>query len=161
MSDAPRADLIDAPASYSFPKTRERLLSWEHAGARLEAARYYWLSTARPDGRPHATPLWGVWLDGHLYFDGMGTTRWAKNLVHNPRASVHLESGDDVVILEGTVEDCVTDAAAGARIVERWKEKYGRLMPRPLQGIFRFSPVSARAWSNEGLEDGTRWRFGA
>lgn len=159
MSDAPRADLIDAPATYSFPKTHERLLSWERAEAQLDASRYYWLTTTRPDGRPHATPLWGVWLDGHLYFDGLSSTRWAKNLARNPRACVHLESGDDVVILEGRVEDCVADAALGARIVARWAEKYGRLMPRPSQGIFRFSAESARAWSTEKLQDGTRWHF--
>ena len=28
----------------------------------------FWLSTVRPDGRPHVTPLIAVWLDGALYF---------------------------------------------------------------------------------------------
>ncbi len=106
------------------------------------------------------TPVWGVWVDGALYFDGLPTTRWARNLAANPVVAVHLESGDDVVILEGVVEDTVTDAELGARIVEAWAAKYGRPLPGPAtEGIFRLRPRSARAWSDASLEDGTRWRF--
>ncbi len=73
---------------------------------------------------------------------------------------MHLESGDDVVILEGVVEDTVTDAEVGARIVEAWTAKYGRLHPEPAtRGTFRLPPRSARAWSDASLEDGTRWRL--
>ncbi len=74
--------------------------------------------------------------------------------------SVHLESGNDVVILEGVVEDLATDAEVGARAVGAWAAKYGRLLPEPAtEGIFRLRPLRARAWSNETLEDGTRWSF--
>ncbi len=128
---------------------------------RLEGARYYWLATARADGRPHVTPVWGVWVDEALYFDGLPTTRWARNLAVNPALSVHLDHGDDVVILEGVVEDLSTDPELGSRIVEAWDTKYRRLHPDPAgRGIFRLRPRTARAWSNELLEDGTRWRFG-
>jgi nitroimidazol reductase NimA-like FMN-containing flavoprotein (pyridoxamine 5'-phosphate oxidase superfamily) len=41
---------------------------WSQARDGLEAAEVYWLSTVRPDGRPHVTPLIAVWLDGALYF---------------------------------------------------------------------------------------------
>ena len=34
----------------------------------LEQAQFYWLATARPDGRPHVMPILAVWLDGGLYF---------------------------------------------------------------------------------------------
>jgi hypothetical protein len=39
---------------------------WPEALARLSAAELYWLSTVRPDGRPHVTPLLDVWQDGAL-----------------------------------------------------------------------------------------------
>jgi hypothetical protein len=156
----PQASWPDAPPSYRFPTDPQRLLPWSHAVERLERARNYWLATTRPDGRPHVTPVWGVWVDGVLYFDGLPSTRWARNLAANPSAAVHLESGDDVVILEGVVEDTVTGAEVGARIVEAWTAKYGRLHPEPTtRGIFRLQPRSARAWSDASLEDGTRWRF--
>lgn len=41
---------------------------WAEARGELAAALVYWLSTVRPDGRPHITPLIGVWQDGALYF---------------------------------------------------------------------------------------------
>jgi hypothetical protein len=41
---------------------------WTEARGRLEAAEVFWLSTVRPDKRPHVTPLISVWLDDALYF---------------------------------------------------------------------------------------------
>lgn len=123
-------------------------------------ARNYWLATARADGRPHVTPVWGAWVEGALYLDGHPATHWMRNLAANPALSVHLESGDDVVILEGVAEDVVTDAALGARIVAAWDAKYGRLHPDPAErGIVRVRSRSVRAWSTASLEDGTRWQF--
>lgn len=156
----PTAGRPQAPPSYGFGKNSARMLPWSHAVERLKGARYYWLATIRPDGRPHATPLWGVWVDDALYFDGLPSTRWARNLAANPHVSVHLDNGDDVVILEGAVEDLSTDVELGTRIVEAWTAKYGRLEPDPAgSGILRLRPRSARAWSSESLEDGTRWSF--
>jgi hypothetical protein len=127
---------------------------------RLQTARNYWLATTRPDGRPHTTPVWGVWLDDALYFDGLPSTRWARNLASNPAITVHLESAEDVVIVEGVVDDVALDAGLGDRIVEAWDTKYGRLLPDPSgSGMFRMRPRSARAWSDSSLTDGTRWRF--
>jgi predicted pyridoxine 5'-phosphate oxidase superfamily flavin-nucleotide-binding protein len=41
---------------------------WEETRRVLEAAELFWLSTVRDDGRPHATPLVAVWLDGAIHF---------------------------------------------------------------------------------------------
>ena len=151
---------LHAPKSYKFPQTPDGLLPWSHALERLERARSYWLATTRPDGRPHVTPVWGAWVDGALYFDGLPTTQWARNLKRNPAAAVHLESGDDVVILEGVMDDLETSAELGTRIVAAWDAKYGRLHPDPVgSGIFRFTPRTGRGWSTSSLTDGTRWQF--
>jgi pyridoxine/pyridoxamine 5'-phosphate oxidase len=156
----PRGVPVEAPAVYPFPREAEGLLPWAHAAERLERARTYWLATVRPDGRPHVAPLWGVWIDDALYFDGLPTTRWARNLAANPAATAHLERGDDVVIVEGIAEDVTTTAELGARIVAAWDAKYGRLAPDPAgSGLFRLRPVTVRAWSSESLRDGTRWHF--
>ncbi len=155
------ASPLSAPAGYGFPKDAEGLLAWTHAERQLEQARNYWLATTSPDGRPHVTPLWGAWLDGALYFDGHPHTRWARNIASNPNVCIHLESGEDVVILEGVVEDVTVDAALGQRIVAAWMEKYGRLAPDPTgSGMCRMRPLVARGWSTETLKDGARWRFG-
>ncbi len=156
----PEPSPLQAPPSYRFPKSLEGLLPWAHAVERLERAPNYWIATTRPDGRPHVTPIWGVWVDNALYFDGPPTTRWARNITSNPAAAVHLESGDDVVIVEGVVEDLVTDPSTGGRIIQAWATKYGRLLPQPdTEGIFRLRPCVARGWSSASLEDGTRWLF--
>ena len=147
-----------APDLYPFPDDPRRWLPWSHVDQRLRDAPNYWLATAGPTGVPHATPVWGVWVDGALYFDGPPTTRWARNLAANPRLTVHLESGEDVVIIEGVAEDLVTDDGLAERIVSAWNAKYGRLAPEPsTTGLFRLRPNTARAWSRSSLEDGTRW----
>ena len=155
----PRSRPLRAPASYPFPD--DARLPWSHPDSRLTDARYYWLCTVRPDGSPHATPLWGAWVDHLLYLDGPPTTRWAKNFIAHPVVTVHLESGDDVVILEGVAEDVTTDAALAKRVVDDWMRKYGRLPPEPDDGVFRIRPRSVRAWSTEMLADGTGWTFDA
>ena len=152
----------EAPESYAFGRNSAPLLPWSHVVERLERARYYWLATTRPNGHPHVTPVWGVWVNEALYLDGLPTTRWARNLAANPAVSVHLDDGNDVVILEGVMEDTNTDSYAGSQIVQAWDSKYGRLQPDPVgSGILQLRPRTARAWSSESLEDGTRWQFGS
>jgi Pyridoxamine 5'-phosphate oxidase len=148
---------MHAPAHYPFPHATEALLPWSHAEARLTAARNYWLATTRRDGPPHLTPLWGVWMDAAFYFDGLAGTRWARNLATDPRATLHLESAEDVVIVEGVVHDVATDPDTAARITAAWDAKYGRLTPEPTKGVYRLTAQRARGWSHSSLHDGTRW----
>jgi nitroimidazol reductase NimA-like FMN-containing flavoprotein (pyridoxamine 5'-phosphate oxidase superfamily) len=134
------------------------LLPWSHVVQQLEPARNYWLATTCPDGRPHVIPVWGAWVDGALYFDGLSTARWARNLTANPAASIHLESGTDVVILDGTVEDVVPEPELAARIVEAFAAKYVSPLPQATRGMYRLRPRSVRAWSRFP-DDATRWDF--
>lgn len=149
------------PEGYAFPTGDENLLSWEEAERRLADARFYWLATTNPNGTPHVRPVWGVWIDGCFYFDGHPHTRWARNLAREPRASFHLESAANVLIVEGVGEDVErTDEELGRRIAAGWEKKYGRLVPDPAaRGIFRLTPQRARGWS-ENLQDGTVWTLG-
>src|SRR5205814_710057 len=41
---------------------------WSAVTAVLERAELYWITTVRADGRPHVTPLIGVWHDGAARF---------------------------------------------------------------------------------------------
>ena len=43
---------------YSDPKAHAA--DWPAAVARLTSAEVFWLTTVRPDGRPHVTPLIAV-----------------------------------------------------------------------------------------------------
>ena len=68
-------------------------------------------------------PVWGVWLDETFYFGTGRDSVKGRNLARNPAVSVHLESGDDVVILEGVVEE-VTERARLRHIYEVYGQKY-------------------------------------
>lgn len=154
----PQSSRLKMPKGYAVA-AGEELLPWSVVATRLEQAENYWLATTCPDGRPHVTPVWGVWIDGAFYFDGIPTALWARNIASNPAASVHLESGRDVVILDGMVEDIVADAVVGTKISVAWTAKYGRLVPEAAtRGIFRLHPSTGRSWSRFP-EDATHWRF--
>src|SRR4051794_20953288 len=101
----PRRSRPQLPAGYGVPATDEGMLDWAWAVEQLSSARNYWFCTTRPDGRPHTMPAWAVWLDGALYFDGSPETRRSRNLAHNSAIAVHLESGDQVVVLEGAARE--------------------------------------------------------
>lgn len=45
---------------------------WPFGRTILESARMYWLTTVRPGGRPHVTPLHALWHDGAMWFSPSG-----------------------------------------------------------------------------------------
>src|SRR5579859_1685911 len=78
------------------------LLPWRWADARLERARRYWIATTRPGGRPHSRPVWGVWLENRFHFSTGSLA--AEILLQSPEITVHVEEGNDIVILEGVAD---------------------------------------------------------
>ncbi len=61
---------------------------WPDAASVLEEAGLFWVSTVRADGRPHVTPVVGVWLDGALYFSSGPGEQKSKNLAANRQCAV-------------------------------------------------------------------------
>jgi hypothetical protein len=164
---APGAPVPDRPhiPGYGIPEHGEGLLPWSHAGTRLQTARNYWVATTRPDGRPHAVPVWGVFVEGAVYFDGGPHTRHNRNLAGNPHVVVHLESGDDVVIVEGIVEQVTPapDSELAGTLAAAYAAKYAPDYQPPADswkdgGLYRVRPTVAFAWTSFP-EDTTRWRF--
>ncbi len=142
---------------YGIPESVEGTLSWSHVVERMQKSRNYWIATTRPDGRPHAVPTWGVWVDDTLYFGGGPDTRWSRNLAANPHVAVHLESGDDVVIIEGVVER-ITDPSHPlvAPIDDAYEAKYNMRHGIP---FWVLRPRVVFAWS-KFPDNTTRWVFG-
>ncbi|CQR49799.1 MULTISPECIES: pyridoxamine 5'-phosphate oxidase family protein [Haloferax] len=159
--DAPPATTRDRPeteASYGIPDSKGGLLEWRVVEAAFADGEVFWVATTRPDGRPHARPVWGVWVDGAFHCGGGERTRWVRNLARDPRLAVHTESGTDVVILEGVAErlDAETaDEATLARVDDAYEAKYGIRHGTP---VFRIRPERVLAWSGFPA-DATRWRF--
>jgi len=164
----PKRSRPSMPEGYGVPEDDASLLPWSWAVERLEQARNYWFSTTRPDGRPHAMPAWAVWLDGVLYFEGSPETRRARNVAANPAIVVHLESGDEVVILEGEARAAgKPERALAERLAAAFGAKYAAThdyRPAPDQwdngGLWAVRPRVAFAWSKFPTTV-TRWQFPA
>jgi hypothetical protein len=154
----------DMPAGYGLSevKSADDLVAWEHVDERLRTARNYWVNSTRPGGRPHAMPVWGVWVEGAFLFSTDPHSRKGRNLEANPAVVVHLESGDDVVILEGIVEE-VSDAALLTRADQAYFDKYqfhlaGDQAPAGL--VYRLRPRKIFAWPESSFPtSATRWLF--
>ena len=162
----PVVDRPNIPYGLKGPKEGAGLLPWSRVSERMRGSYIYWVSTTRKDGRPHSIPVWGIWLDETLYFSNGALT--ARNLTRDPRVSVNLESGEDVVIIEGVVE--IASAKPLIRRINRaYNEKY--LWEGSQEVWFALRPRVAFAWlcpsaglvGTESVYGGsaTRWRWKA
>ena len=123
MTPDPIVERPNLPKGYGLPDSADGTLSWDEVETRLVASKSYWISTVRPDLRPHSVPRWGVWVDGRFWYDGSPETVHARNAEQNPWVTLTLESGSEVVIVEG--ESHATSAAAdgfGQRLAVEFKK---------------------------------------
>jgi len=125
-------------AGYGVPKGPEGMVDWNWARERLVAAHNYWASTVSP----HASPIWAVWEDDDsLVFSCGSRSRKARDLAEDPRLVVHLESGAEVVIVEGTAERIDPHD----ELMDTYSRKYGPTDPG--SGLwYRVRPERVFAW---------------
>lgn len=153
----------DMPVGYGIaPAEAGRLLPWEWVMERLSAARNFWICSTRPNGRPHVAPVWGVWLDSALYFGTDPQSTKAKNLAANPAVTAHLESGDEVVIIEGRAEAVSLSPELAARLDEIYLAKYQMKLSEAGEGaaILVVRPKVLLAWLETDFPNtATRWQL--
>lgn len=116
----------DLDARYSSPGATA--MPWADAVSRLQEAEIFWISTVRPDGRPHVTPLLSVWVDGALHFTTGEHERKALNLAANPHVVLTTgtnayREGCDLVVEGEAVR--ITDEKRLAQLAAAWEAKYG------------------------------------
>lgn len=167
------APVTDLDSQFSSPGAMA--LAWEEAEQRIQQAGVYWLSTVRPEGRPHVAPLIAVWLDGALYFCTGEGERKAKNLAENPRVAITtgrnalseeldlVVEGEAVVVSEGVKVRRVADAYA-AKYGEGWRiaglDGVLTFEVTPTT-VFGFGRGDAMSPPPGGGFNQTRWRFRA
>jgi nitroimidazol reductase NimA-like FMN-containing flavoprotein (pyridoxamine 5'-phosphate oxidase superfamily) len=139
---------------------------WSHVEQRLTSAKNYWLCSVRPNGHPHTVPKWAVWVNDKIYFDGSPETRHAQNIARNPQVAVHLESGDEVIIVEGEARALSKPSPELAeKVAQAYAAKYAALgyAPKPDQwdngGLFEITPRTVLAWT-QFTEDPTKFVLG-
>jgi nitroimidazol reductase NimA-like FMN-containing flavoprotein (pyridoxamine 5'-phosphate oxidase superfamily) len=167
------APVTDLDSRFSSPGAMA--LPWQEAEQHLQQAGVYWLSTVRPEGRPHVAPLIAVWLDGALYFCTGHAERKAKNLAGNPRVAITtgrgtLSEGLDIVV-EGEAV-VVSDDAKVRRVADAYVAKYGegwRIAGLDGVLVFEVTPTTAFGFGRGDAKspppgggfNQTRWRFQA
>ena len=156
---APRASRPHMPG-YGLPRSRKGLLPWAWAERRLTRSHNYWLMTVRPDRRPHAMPVWGLWLEGAFYFSTGRQSRKARNLARNRRAIVCSEQADEAVIVEGHARELRSPQLI-ARLAPPYHAKYKPWKLDPDMGpIYTVRPRVAFAMHEKRFpETTTRWTF--
>jgi uncharacterized pyridoxamine 5'-phosphate oxidase family protein len=164
-----------AELATTFSSDDALVAEWTQGRNGLQDAQVYWLSTVRPGGRPHVTPLLAVWLDGALYFCTGSTERKAKNLMQNNHCVLTTGcngiDGLDLVV-EGDAMK-VSDEAELRSIAETYESKYGAHLTAP-EGtwfglgdairngetlVYRVAPSTAFGFAKGTSFGQTRWTF--
>jgi nitroimidazol reductase NimA-like FMN-containing flavoprotein (pyridoxamine 5'-phosphate oxidase superfamily) len=165
----PRAEL---DARYSDATATAR--PWSEAEAMLAEAELFWISTVRPDGRPHVTPLPAVWSDGALHFGTGPEERKALNLALNPHVVLTTgtntwNKGFDLVVEGEAVRVSDDDRLRG--LAEAWERKYGSFWHFEVRDgyfhhgagkalVFSVAPGTVFGFGKGEPFSQTRWRFG-
>jgi PPOX class probable F420-dependent enzyme len=165
-------DRPDMPGGYGPAEPGEGMLSWSWVAERLVRSRSYWVATTGPDGAPHVAPVWGVWVADAIWFGTDPASAKGRNLARDGRVVVHLESGDDAVIVHGDAVICSfahEDPALVEAIDAAYSAKYSDVEtgePLTLTGgpegsaVFRVAPRRVLAWREDDfVRSRTRWTF--
>jgi hypothetical protein len=148
------------PGYEGFVDKVDTLLPWAWAEERLGSSHNYLVVTVRPDGRPHAMPVWGVWVDSAFLFSTGDQSRKAKNLAGNRHCVVTTEQMHETVIVEGDAA-YETDTALLRPFRRAYKEKYDFDM-ETTEGVYAVRPRAVFGIvEDQSAEVGgvTRWTF--
>jgi hypothetical protein len=169
MTPTKPAEAIDA----RYSSEGAAATPWDEARHQLEEAGVYWITTVRPDGRPHVTTLIAVWVDDALYFCTGPEERKAKNLAQNPHCTLTTgcntyEEGLDVIVESDAVN--VRGDARLQRIADTYETKYGSEWHFDVRDgafhhdagmalVFEVAPHTAFGFRKGEPFSQTRWRF--
>lgn len=160
MTLAPKTSRPNMPGYGLLPADQgSGLKPWSYAQERLTLARNFWISTTRPDGRPHAVPIWALWWQDRLLFSTGEQSSKGRNLAALPYAVIGSEPADDAIVLEGPVER-VLDADVLADFARAYGAKYAHDMAGFNDPVYALRPKLAFAFSTTDFTgSATRWTF--
>ena len=155
------------------------VIPWSRALELLEAApsaqppRTTWLSTVRPDGRPHLAGVGALWVDGQFYLTSGPGTQKSRNLAANPSCALSMALPGLDLVVEGRAVK-VTDQATLERLAQRYaaqgwpaRASDGALTAEfsapsagpPPWHLYVVTPLVAFGVASEKPYGATRWRF--
>src|SRR5438874_9929302 len=154
-------------------------LPWARALGLLEANRgtgtgsSYFLTTARPDGRPHVAAFGALWVDGTFYFTSGPKTRKSRDIAKNPAVVLSAALSGLDPVGEGTGAR-VTDGPTLERLAKLYAAQgwHARVSDgaitaeysapsagRPPWYLYAMTPSTAFAVATAEPWGATRWRF--
>jgi hypothetical protein len=151
----------DSPLRLYGAPAEQPALAWSWVATQLREAGTYWVVAASA-GHPHPRPVWGVWHDDGLALS-IGGPVLAAALETNPECTVHLDSGTDVVVVEGIAR---RGAGPDPEAIAAYDRKYDWQYDVAEYGPFTYLvPTVVLAWraagwaGREGFQQVGRWRF--
>ena len=115
-------------------------IPWSRAEKQLAATDgpelTHFLSTVRPEGRPHVAGIGALWEDGHFYIVSGPGTRKSRNLAARAECVISVRLPDIDLVVEGVA----------ARV--------------PPWYLYQFMPRTAFGVATAERFGATRWRFG-
>ena len=131
-----------------YGATSDRVsLGWPWVEQQLSDAGTYWV-IARSPGHPHPRPVWGIWSHEQLHLS-IGTPALRRALREDPADTVHLDSGTDVVIVEGLP---IPTAATASELIQAYNQKYDWDYQASQYGEFAtVQPQKVLAWRTAGV----------
>jgi hypothetical protein len=156
----------NAPLPWSRPRD---LLAGSVPGP--EVAMF--LSTTRPDGRPHTAGIGALWHDGVLYFTSNPNTRKSRDLAANPACTIATRLPGIDLVFEGkaarTTDPALLEAVSALFREGGWPAQVeGDAITAPFSApsagpppwhLYRCAYLSVVGVATEEPHGATRWRF--
>jgi len=122
-------------------------LAWSWVEEQLSGAGTYWV-TARNQGHPHPRPVWGIWIREQLHLS-IGSPALREAIREEPAVTVHLDSGTDVVIVEGFI---LPPAPTPPALIRAYNQKYDWDYQAWQYGeLTSLGPQKVLAWRTAGV----------
>ncbi|MDX1437573.1 MAG: gamma-glutamylcyclotransferase, partial [Anaerolineales bacterium] len=120
---------------------------------RLAEAEAIWLTTVRPDGRPHSTPVWHGWHHGRIYVVAKPESVKISNLQNNSGVVVTLPDPINTLVIEGFAT-IVPTMRKTIRPIFKKKYDWDIETDREYRAVIEITPYKVLAW---GSESEGRW----
>ena len=124
---------------------------------RLVAADSSWLTTVRPDGRPHSAPVWHVWNGGRFYVVTQPKAVKAANIRRNQAVVLSHPDPHAVIIVDGRAQFV---EGLTRELQPLFQEKYAWdiAADKDYTAVIAIEPLKVLAWPEEGAGHRRRWQ---
>jgi len=155
-------------AALPWDRPRDLLAAWPP-----QAGTSFFLSTTRPDGRPHVAAVGAIWHEGDLFVVSGPGTRKSRNLAVNPNCVIAAGLKGIDLVLEGEAT-LVDDDALMRTVIAKFRDQGwpaevedGRVTAPysapsagpPPWDLYRFRFHTAFGVATAEPFGATRWRF--